>query len=328
MSIMTTKWGQACLSSLLAAVIGVAMAQPSWAQYPEKPINIIIPFAAGSGNDGFARLIAEGLQEKWGQPVIPQNQPGGGGMIGATELARSAPDGYTLMTGSSSHPSGMVMRKEPPVDVRTDITAVARYAFSSGALVVNSDLPVNSMDELVAYSKTNPLNYGSSGVGSIIHLATELFKQATGLEAVHIPYGGGAPAIVATMGNEVQFLLIDYGAAQAAIENGQVRMLAYAGPERLPSKSDIPTIREQGYDFEFNLSYGLFAPAGTPTDILEKLNAAVNEIVAAPKFRDYAENARSSTIVINEPLGVYADIIREEVEVLGKAVDDAGLERQ
>ncbi len=327
MSLIKFTWGRGWFAAILAAVLAVFMVQPSWAEYPEKTITILVPYSAGSGNDTFARLIAAGLQEKWGQPVVVVNKPGAGGMLAATEVAHSAPDGYTLLTGSSSLSSGMAMRKDPPIDLTKDLTAVAQYCHSSGALVINPSLPVTSVKDFIEYSQTHPLNFGSSGTGSIIHLTSELFKQITGLKATHIPYGGGAPATKALIGGEVQFNLIDYGATKAAVLSGQVKLLAMAGSERNPGQPDVPTIKELGYDYEFLLNYGLFAPSATPAAVLATLNAAVNEIVATQKFKDYAEGSRDGTVVTDDGPGVYQKLVESEVKQYNKVVDDTGIPR-
>jgi tripartite-type tricarboxylate transporter receptor subunit TctC len=302
------------------------MALPALAQYPERPITIVVPYAAGSGNDAYARLIADGLQEKLKQTVIVENMPGAGGLIGAAAVAQAAPDGYTLMTHSSSLASGQVMRANPEFDARTAFAPIAQYSSSPAALVVTPGLPIETVNDLIEYAKSNPVNYGSSGVGGITHLNVELLKQRSGLVAEHVPYGGGAEAIPATTGGEVQFLLIDIGAVLAAIESDQIKLIAVAGNERIPLKPDVPTIKESGIDFAASVNYGLFAPAGTPPDIVALLNTTVNEIIASDRFRSHVEG-RGGAIVLDTP-EAFGKVVASEVEELGGLVDSLGIEKQ
>jgi tripartite-type tricarboxylate transporter receptor subunit TctC len=316
--------GVAAAALALGGVL--ASTAPSLAQFPEKTITIIVPFNAGSGNDAYARMIAEELQKKWGQPVVVENVVGAGGLIGTAQVAMAPPDGYTLLTGSSSLPSAQVLRANPEFDVATDFAPIAQYHLSPVALVVNKDLPVNSVDELVAYAKENPINFGSNGIGSIIHLNSEIFNAATGIKAENVPYTGGGPAIQGAIGGEVQYLLIDYGAAQAMVEEGQLRVLGIGSPERNPLLPDVPTFKELGYDIDLSILYGMFAPAGTPPEVIQTLNEAINEIVGGETYRKFIED-RGGVIVTGTP-EQFGEAVKAEVAKLANVVDTVGIPRE
>jgi tripartite-type tricarboxylate transporter receptor subunit TctC len=313
---------------IAGAAIGLLLAaQSATAQdYPSRTITLVVPFAAGSANDTFGRLIAEGLQERFGQPVVVENLPGAGGLLGAAQVAQAAPDGYTLMSHSNSLVSGQVMRQNPEFDFRKAFVAIAQYGYSPAALTIFKDLPVNSTPELIEYSKSNPVNYGTAGVGSITHLYIEWFKQVSGLQAEHVPFGGGALAQTAMIGGEIQMLLSDIGVTRALVEEGQIRRLSVAAEERSPLAPDTPTMKEEGIDFEFLVRYGLFAPAGTPDEIVRVLNEEVNKIVSTGRFKEILEGGGGH--YVNGTPEDFAAIFATELEELSAVVDSAGIPRE
>jgi len=313
------------LATGLALGLAIFAAGPAVAQYPERTITLIVPFAPGSVNDQLGRLIAEGLKERLGQTVVVINQAGAGGRVGAEELAVAAPDGYTLMTGSSSLSSGQALRAGG-MNVGEALRPIALYSESPVAITVNNDLPVKTVGELVAHSKTESLNYGTAGVGSINHLGTELFLQRAGMEATHVPYPGGGPAMTAMIGGEVDFIINDIGATRANVDGGLIRRIAVANERRVAFAPDTPTLREEGIEHVFKVRYGLFAPAGVPDDIVTKLNQAVNDFVVTPAFREVVEGPGGE--VITTTPDEFARIFAEELQVLNAVVDRLNLPRQ
>lgn len=258
-----------------AAVLWAACALAE--TYPSRPIKIIVPTPAGGPVDVMARLIASSLNV--GQPVFVENRPGAGNTIGSRQAATADPDGYTLMVSAAS---GLIMS---PLIYKTagydasSFAPIALIAETPQLLVVNPQVPFKSVAELVAYAKANPnkLNYSTGGVGTLPHLAAELFKRQTATEIMHVPYKGGGPALMGVVAGEVQMTLDPVATSLQLIKDGRLRALAIAGPKRSPELPDVPTLIEAGYP---NLTVGawtaLLAPRDTPPDIVAKLNAATN----------------------------------------------------
>ena len=267
------------------------MAQPSTgaAAYPSKPIRLVVPFTPGGSTDILARAIGQELTKAWGQSVIVDNVPGAGGAIGAEKVARAAPDGYTLLMGHigtlAVNPS---LYPKLPYNPVKDFAPVAWVARVPNVLVVHQSVAVKNVRELVALAKAKPgqLNYGSGGNGSAANLATEYFKLQTGASLVHIPYRGTAPAVTDLMGGQIQLLFTGAPAVLGQIKNGQLRALAVSSPNRLDALPDLPTVAESGYKgFEADQWYGVVAPAGTPQDIVAKLNAQINKSLESPELK-------------------------------------------
>ncbi len=271
-------WGLA-----LAASLGSA-----WA-FPTKPIRIVMGFPAGGPLDQHARLLTDRLQAQLGQPIIIDYKAGAGGTVGAQEVMRAAPDGYTLMLANTG-----VMVINPalytklPYSTLRDFVPVARTAMQPLALLVNSKVPVNNLQEFVAYAKARPgqINYGSAGNGGSSHLVPEMFKSATGLFMVHIPYRGSAPAFTDLMAGQVQFMAESMPQAAQYHKQGKVRALAVTSRERNPALPDIPTVMETGIkNFEVVGFYGFLAPAGTPKDVVNKLSDAFKAVMNQPDIK-------------------------------------------
>ncbi|WP_395685389.1 Bug family tripartite tricarboxylate transporter substrate binding protein [Caenimonas koreensis] len=274
-------------------IITLVLLAASWsahAAFPEKPIRIVIGFPAGGPLDQHARLLSERLQAVLGQPVIIDYKAGAGGTVGAQDVMKAAPDGYTLMLANTG-----VMVINPalysklPYQTTRDFTPIARTAMQPLALLVNTSLPVKSLNEFVAYARARPgqVNYGSAGNGGISHLVPEMFKSATGLFLVHIPYRGSAPAFTDLMGGQVQFMAESIPQAANYHKQGKVRALAVTSRERNPALPDIPTVMESGLkDFEVVGFYGFLAPAGLPKDVTAKLSDAFRQVLATPDIRN------------------------------------------
>jgi tripartite-type tricarboxylate transporter receptor subunit TctC len=267
----------ALTASLTASL---STAQTAAQNYPQKPIRMIVPFTPGGSTDILARSIGQELSKAWGQSVIIENIAGAGGSIGADKAAKSPADGYTLLMGHigtlAVNPS---LYPKLPYNPIKDFAPVAWVARVPNVLVVNPNVPAKNVQELVALAKSKPgqLSYGSGGNGSAANLATEYFKMQTETAILHIPYRGTAPAVTDLMGGQIQMLFTGAPAVMGQVKSGQLRALAVSSPKRLDALPDLPTVAEAGYkNFEADQWYGVVAPAGTPRDIVLKLNQQIN----------------------------------------------------
>ena len=267
-----------------------AVAQVAHATYPDKPIKLVIGFPAGGPLDQHARLLTDKLQGILGQPIIVDYKPGAGGSVGAEAVAKSPADGYTLMLANTGVLviNGALYTKLP-YNTLKDFTPLARTAMQPLALLVNNSVPAKTLKEFMDYARQNPgkINYGSAGNGGISHLAPEMFKSATGLFMVHIPYRGSAPAFTDLMGGQVQFMAESIPQAASYHKQGKVRALAVTSGQRNPALPDVPTAIESGLKgFEVVGFYGFMAPAGTPKDVVAKLSDAFKQVLANPDVRN------------------------------------------
>ena len=280
------------VSAWLAVACLAAVAWPAQAQapaYPTKPVKLVVPFPPGGSLDLAGRLIAQKLTEMWGQSVVVENKPGAGGNIGADYVAKSPPDGYTILLGAlSTHAVNPSLYKTMPYDAARDFAPITLIAITPNVLVVNASLPVNSAKEFIAYAKANPgkLAFGSGSNGSAGHLAGELFKVETGSDAIHVPFKGGAPATQALMAGDTQFMFDNLANAMAQVKAGRIKALAVTTAQRSSLVPDLPTMSEAGLPgFDISTWYGLFAPAGTPPAIVAKWNADVTKILSSPDVK-------------------------------------------
>jgi tripartite-type tricarboxylate transporter receptor subunit TctC len=258
--------------------------------YPAHPVRVVVPFPAGGTTDILARAVAQRFTEAFGQPFIVDNRPGAGGNIGAELVAKSAPDGYTLVMGTvGTHAINPSLYTNMPYDHVKDFTPVFLVAGVPNVLEVNPAVPAHTVAELVAYAKANPgkLNFASSGSGTSIHLSGELFKTMTGVSMQHVPYKGSAPALQDLLGGQVQLMFDNLPSSMALIKAGKLRALAVTSAHRSAALPDLPTIAESGYPaFEASSWFGLLAPAGTPAAIVNKLNAEGNQWLASADAKD------------------------------------------
>jgi tripartite-type tricarboxylate transporter receptor subunit TctC len=293
--------------------------------YPSKPIRLIVPFAAGGGNDNVARLVGKSLSDSVGQQVVIDNRPGAGGVLGAELAAKSAPDGYTLFLGGvASHAINPNLNDSLPYDPIRDFAPVALLASAPLVLVVHPSVPAESFKAFVALARSKPgqLNYASNGNGSSSHLAAVMFDSMTGADMVHVPYKGLSPALTDLLSGRVQLMFSSVVAILPHIRADKLRGLAVTGGKRLPSMPSLPTIAESGLPgYEASSWYGVLAPAGTPLEIVARLNAELVKALAQPEVRGslLAEGA--------EPIGgtpeQFAAHISSEKERLGKLIRDA-----
>ncbi|WJR77282.1 tripartite tricarboxylate transporter substrate binding protein [Bradyrhizobium sp. NP1] len=282
----------AALGAAFLAGTGLLAAPQAGAQsasdtFPDRPIRIIVPFPAGGSVDTVGRVVAHGLNQKWGQPVIVENRPGASTMIGSAAVAKASPDGYTLLVAVSNHTTNAALYSKVPYDALTDFAPITLLAQTPVVLFAYPGLPANTLKELVELARKKPgeLNFGSAGVGSMTHLTAELLKLRAGIDITHVPYRGGTPAMNDLIAGHVplQFATVAQGLSQ--YQAGQIKALGISSAARYPSMPDVPTFAEQGFDVVTTEWYGLLAPAGTPAPLIARLNAAVNESLKAPELR-------------------------------------------
>ncbi|MBK6388372.1 MAG: tripartite tricarboxylate transporter substrate binding protein [Rhodoferax sp.] len=287
----------------------------SLANYPAKPIRLVVPFTPGGSTDILARAIGLELTKAWGQPVVIENVPGAGGSIGADKVAKAPADGYTLLMGHigtlAVNPS---LYPNLPYDPVKNFAPVAWVARVPNVLVVHPSVKATTVQELVALAKSKPgqLNYGSGGNGSAANLATEYFKMQTGTSLLHIPYRGTAPAVTDLVGGQIQVLFTGAPAVMGQIKSGQVRALAVSSPKRMDALPDLPTVADAGYkNFEADQWYGVVAPTGTPKDIVAKLNSQINQSLNSAELKTRLNN-EGAVATPNTP-EVFGSLIQSEI---------------
>jgi tripartite-type tricarboxylate transporter receptor subunit TctC len=271
------------VSVVLALISALACSSPATADYPDKPVRVVVPVAAGGGVDVMARLLSAKLSERLGQQFVVENRAGAAGVIGVKSVIASPADGYTLLYTPSSLSLTVAVHKVPPYDVEKDLTPIINVAVSPYALVVHPSVPAGNLKELVAYAKANPdkLSYGSAGVGSASHLAAELFKNRAGIDMVHVPHKGMNPALIDLMGGQVQALFASVP-GMLSERSERLRPIAMAEKKRSALLPDLPTMDEQGLaGFEVGNWAGLLAPAGLDPAIVKKLHGEITNILAA-----------------------------------------------
>ncbi|MDO5626265.1 MAG: tripartite tricarboxylate transporter substrate binding protein [Pseudomonadota bacterium] len=269
----------------LAACATLASAQG----YPVKPVRLVVPYAPGGSADIAARLVAEDWGKALGQPMVVDNRAGAGGNIGVDAVAKSTADGYTIGLQTVSLAINPALFPKMPYDTLKDLAPIGMVASSQHVLVVNNTVPAKTVEELVALAKARPgqLNYGSAGSGSTFHMAAELFKSVADTDIVHVPYRGGGPALVDTIGGQVNMSFPVLSAAQQHVAAGKLRVLGVTGARRSPLMPDAPTIAEAGAPgYQFETWFMVFAPVGTPPEVMTRLNAALNQALNSPKVRE------------------------------------------
>jgi tripartite-type tricarboxylate transporter receptor subunit TctC len=297
-------------------------AQPD---YPNRPIRLVVTVPPGGAADFIARLVGGKVSESLGQPVVVENRGGAGGTIAADAVAKAPPDGYTLLQNSiTTHGVGPHLYSKLPYDPVKDFAAVSALAVLPLVMAVNAEVPVRSVDEIIAHSKTKPLNFASSGNGGAPHMAAELFKSVTGAPMTHVPYKGSGPAVADLVGGRVQIMFDAAPSLIAHIRSGKLRVLAAASPQRNRLLPEAPTFAELGYPkVAVSLWYGLLAPAGTPRSAINKLNSEVTKILQSPDVRErlLAQGA--------EPMPgtpeAFASFMQEEMAKWAPVVKQAGV---
>jgi tripartite-type tricarboxylate transporter receptor subunit TctC len=311
---------------LLALAAGASAAQQPW---PAKPIRIVVPYPPGGFNDTLGRTLAAKFQDAWGQPALVENRPGANTVIGTDTVAKAPADGYTLLVVAFPFAVTPSLIRNLPYDTVRDFVPIALCAQSPNILVVAPSLPVKTVGELVALAKAKPgsLSYASTGNGSSNHISMELFKSLAGVDLVHIPYKGSAPAVVDMLGGQVQVMFDNAPNVMPQVRAGKLRALAQSGAKRSAVAPDLPTVAEAGVPgYEVTVWFGLVAPAGTPRDVVNKLNAEVLRILAMPDVR---ERFMAQGV---EPLGSspeqFGEHIRAQMTKWARVVQDAGVKAE
>jgi tripartite-type tricarboxylate transporter receptor subunit TctC len=292
--------------------------------YPTKPIRLVVPFTPGGGVDINARLVAQKLTEYLGQQVIVESRPGAGTNIGNEFVAKSAPDGYTLLINAGSVAINMSLYKSLNYDALRDFVAISIFSESPNVLVVHPSLPVRTAKDLVALAKAKPgtMNFSSSGSGTTQHLSGELFNLRTGVKIVHVPFRGTAPSLTAVVGGEVEMTFANIPAISSFVKAGRLRPLGTTGLKRAAQMPDVPTLKEVGIDVEVTVRYGIFAPSATPREVVNTLATAIAKAARSPDMRQRLLDQGA------EPVGnspeEFAKIMQEEVVRWAEVVKVSG----
>jgi len=314
----------------LAALAVPAAASAQAPAYPSKAIKIIVPFAVGGIADTFARVIGQKLSDLWGQPVVVENRTGAGGNIGADLVAKSAPDGYTiLLSNIGTHAVNVHLMKTMPFDPVKDFVPIAHVLDAEGLLVVHPDVKAKNVTDVIALAKAQPgkLTYASGGTGTTSHLAGEMFKSAAKVDIVHVPYKGNSPAITDLVGGQTTMAFATMPTVMPMVKAGRLRALAVIGTTRAAALPDVPTVAESGLPgFAVSNWIGLFAPAGTSPEIVRRLNAEVLKIMQSPEVvkRLETEGAKFLPMTAEQ----FADFQKAELLKWGKAIREAGIKAE
>lgn len=316
--------------SIVAICIAMLLASPAVqaADYPDRPIRLVVPFAPGGGNDTLARLYGQRLGEALGQAVVVENRAGAGATVGTAHVARSAPDGYTLLLSSiASHAVSPSLYRNPGYDPVKDFAPVAMLGIAPVILAVNKDVQAKTLSEFIAQAKSNPgrLNFGSGGVGSVMHTSGMVFRQIADVDMLHVPYKGAGPAYAALIAHEVDVVIDTAAALLPLVESGNVRALAIARKTRLSDAPEIPTFAEAGLkDFDANGWYSIHAPAGTPAEIIVRLNTEIVRISATPEMQERLRQLATETVPDNTPENL-TRFVRSELAKYSKVIKDSGI---
>jgi tripartite-type tricarboxylate transporter receptor subunit TctC len=317
------------ISFATLVLFAAASAAVDAASYPERPVKIVVPFAPGGGTDLIARTVAETMAKEIGQPVIIENKPGAGTIIGTAAVATSPPDGYTLLMATFAHAVNPSLSPKLPYDTFRDFAPIALVARSFNVAVINPKLPFKSVQDLLGYARANPgkLNYGSYGNGTSAHLAGELFKSLAKVDLTHVPYKGSAPAITDLLGGQIEVMFTTIASVSSYIPGGQLRALAVTSAERSKAFPDLPTIAEAGVPgYVAESWYGLYAPAATPVEVIERLNKAVAQAVTSDAFRKL-EQVEGLTTAAGAPAELDR-YVRAEEERWRKLVQSANIKSE
>jgi tripartite-type tricarboxylate transporter receptor subunit TctC len=304
--------------TLCVALVGIAPVQAAW---PDRTVTLIVPWAPGGSTDILARMLSDYLTRSLGQTFIVENKAGASGNIGSNLVAKAKPDGYTLLVGSmSTHAMNQALFSSMPFEPVDDFTPISLVAFVTNTLVINPKIPVNNVAELIAYAKANPkkLNFASAGAGSTNHISAVLFELAAGIQMTHIPYKGGAPAVLDTVAGQTEVL---FGAGTQTlphVKSGKLKLLAVTESARSPQLPDTPTVAETLPGYELVVWYGAFGPKDLPKEITERLSTEINRIVALPEVRTKM-SAIGVEVVSSTPAG-FAKTLQQDAAKFTKLI--------
>jgi tripartite-type tricarboxylate transporter receptor subunit TctC len=325
--------GEGVMTMLARLMLGFAVliaASPASPQdYPNRPVTLLVPQAPGAASDLLARTLGERLQAIWGQPMVIDNRPGAGSNLGAAVAARSAPDGYTLMIGTDAlMTSNVHLYKSMPFDPVRDFAPIIRAGTNTICLALHSEVPANSVPELIAYAKANPgkLKYGTPGVASPHHLSGELLALKAGIEIVHVPYRGGGPAANDLLGGHIPMAFLSLSSAVPQLPSGKIKIVAVVEKSRYAAMPDIPTVAETVPGFEMTSWLGLFAPAGTPGPLIARLNDTIRKVLAEPAIA--AKLATLGLVVAPTTPDELAAIIKDGLAAKGALIKGANIQPQ
>jgi tripartite-type tricarboxylate transporter receptor subunit TctC len=313
------------ISTLLVLACSSPAALAQSANYPAKPMRLVVPYTPGASNDTLSRATGESMAPILGQPIVIDNRPGAGGMIGAEHVARSPADGYTLLNVQASFATNVAIRAKMPYDVFKDFAYIGMMARSPMIIVVHPSMPVKSVKELVAIARQRPgdLNYGSSGTGGSNHLATELFAKAANVKITHVPYKSIGPAMTDLVGGHVQMVITSLPSALVQVKNGRLKALGVAGEQRSTFAPEIPTVKESGVPYVSELWWGLAAPGRTPSEIVDRLSDALRKAMTTAQLKQrYATEGAEAVPMTSQEFTKY---VHNEVTRWRQVVRDAGL---
>jgi tripartite-type tricarboxylate transporter receptor subunit TctC len=314
----------------ITPALGIVLSKPACAQaWPQRPVKVIVAFAPGGNSDAITRIACQRLGEAFGQTFVIENRGGSGGAIGAEAAARAAPDGYTLFMGVTSPMAVTPAMQKVRYDPIKDFVAISNVGVNPLVLTVNAKLPVKSVTDFIAYARTRSgkITFGSGGVGTINHLSMTLFAKRTGIDAIHVPYKGGGPAMIDLIGGQIDSMFANLSDAIGHPDGDQLRMLAVSSAERLEQIPNIPTVSESGYPgFKTEAWNGLLAPAGTPRAIVNQIAAEIARAAKDPEFIN--KLARIGVTTIGDTPEQFAATIKEDVAQWADAVKTAGLQPQ
>jgi len=312
---------------VLVTIVGtLACMASAFAAYPDKPIRLIVPFAPGGSTDVLARLVGEKLTQSLGQPVIVENKPGASGNIGSEIVAKAKPDGYTLLVGlGHTHTVNPVMFTNMTFKGIEDFTPIAMLGFVTTTMVVNPEVPVKTVAEFIAYAKANPgkIAYASAGVGSSTHLDGAIFAKMAGVDMLHVPFKGGAPAMQETIAGRTQVQFTAANLTLPQVNAGKLRLLAVTGSKRAAILPNVPTVAETLPGFDKGVWYGVFGPAGMPKELTDKLNAEINRIMNAPEQKKMLEEIGIE--VSNDTPSEFRATLQKDAEYYGKLIRDLNI---
>jgi tripartite-type tricarboxylate transporter receptor subunit TctC len=319
-------WRLGPVAALAGALVGTLVGPALAEDYPARAVKIVVPFGAGGPADIYARYVADQLQKAWGQSFVVEARPGAGSFIGTSEVAKAAPDGYTLLMMSNTHTVNETLRPNRPFDLMRDFVAVAPVNFSDLIMVVHPSVPAKDLKEFLALAKSKPgaLNYASSGLGTPYHMAAELFKAMTGTDIVHVPHKASGDARTAVLGGHVEMMIDAITTTAPTVQGGQLRALGTTGKTRSALMPDVPTIAEAGVPgYEATIWLGLMAPAGTPKAIVDKLNAEIGKVVSTPETKELWGKQGAVPLVMSP--AEFDAYVRADIEKWANVIHKAGI---
>jgi tripartite-type tricarboxylate transporter receptor subunit TctC len=319
--------------TLLAGLSGLAATmlprRASAAGYPDHPVTLVVPFAPGGSTDILARAVANHLHEAFGQPIVVENRSGASGNTGTATVARAAPNGYTFLFNTMSvHTMNHALFAAMPFDGVKDFSPIALLAYVTNTMVVHPSVPAKTVAEFVAYAKRNPgkINYASAGPGSTNHLCGALFEKMAGVEMVHVPYRGGAPAVADTVAGQTQLFFTAGTQSLPHVKAGTLRLLAVTESKRSPLLPDVPTVAETLPGYEMAVWYGAFGPAGMPKDVVAKLNSEINRILFLPDVKSRMD-AIAVEVATSTP-EEFGELTRRDADNWGRVIRELGITAQ